>query len=103
MQVLIPVVERSSLRDKRPRLPARRPDLGIWYNLNMKKHLVWLIALLVIILGGIYLLTSNGSQGEFCGGLIGDTCGFGYVCKYEGNYPDAGGECVNFFSRLFSK
>jgi len=33
-------------------------------------------------------------QGKFCGGIAGIKCPDGFVCKYSGNYPDAGGTCV---------
>jgi len=33
-------------------------------------------------------------QGKFCGGIAGIKCPNGFVCKYSGNYPDAGGTCV---------
>lgn len=32
--------------------------------------------------------------GQFCGGFAGISCPSGYYCKYDGNYPDAGGVCV---------
>ncbi|QQG44644.1 MAG: hypothetical protein HYW86_01900 [Candidatus Roizmanbacteria bacterium] len=34
------------------------------------------------------------SEGKFCGGIAGILCPDGYECKYDGNYPDAGGKCV---------
>lgn len=34
------------------------------------------------------------SKGEFCGGIAGISCCGELVCDYEGNYPDAAGECV---------
>lgn len=36
----------------------------------------------------------GGSSGDFCGGIAGIQCKEGYICKLEGNYPDAGGKCV---------
>ncbi len=33
-------------------------------------------------------------EGAFCGGLAGIACQAGYECKFDGNYPDAGGKCV---------
>lgn len=32
--------------------------------------------------------------GQFCGGIMGKACPQGYTCKYDGNYPDAGGKCI---------
>lgn len=32
--------------------------------------------------------------GEFCGGIAGILCETGLMCRYDGNYPDAGGVCV---------
>lgn len=31
---------------------------------------------------------------KFCGGFAGIKCPVGYLCKYDGNYPDASGVCV---------
>jgi len=55
----------------------------------------------ILISGGT---DSNGCQqppkckeresGNFCGGIAGVMCPSGYACKYDGNYPDAGGRCV---------
>jgi hypothetical protein len=33
-------------------------------------------------------------EGEFCGGIAGFQCASGLTCKYDGNYPDAGGLCT---------
>ena len=33
-------------------------------------------------------------EGQFCGGIAGIECPAGYICKLEGNFPDAGGSCV---------
>lgn len=33
-------------------------------------------------------------EGQFCGGFAGKVCPKGYSCKYDGNYPDAGGKCI---------
>ncbi|HCQ31408.1 TPA: hypothetical protein DIU27_03450 [Candidatus Collierbacteria bacterium] len=30
----------------------------------------------------------------FCGGIAGVVCPEGYSCQYDGNYPDAGGRCI---------
>jgi hypothetical protein len=30
----------------------------------------------------------------FCGGIAGKMCPHGYICEYDGTYPDAGGKCV---------
>lgn len=32
--------------------------------------------------------------GEMCGGIAGFVCESGLECRYDGNYPDAGGICV---------
>ena len=34
-------------------------------------------------------------EGQMCGGIAGIMCADGLSCKIEGNYPDAGGTCVN--------
>ena len=36
----------------------------------------------------------TGAQGQFCGGIMGRVCPGGFRCKYDGNYPDAGGTCI---------
>lgn len=33
-------------------------------------------------------------DGIFCGGIAGIECPKGYMCRLDGNYPDAGGTCV---------
>jgi hypothetical protein len=33
-------------------------------------------------------------EGKFCGGLAGILCSSEYVCVLDGNYPDAGGKCI---------
>lgn len=34
------------------------------------------------------------SEDKFCGGIAAIPCKEGYVCKLDGDYPDAGGKCV---------
>lgn len=34
------------------------------------------------------------NEGEFCGGIAGIMCCEGLKCQLDGNYPDAGGECI---------
>ncbi len=38
--------------------------------------------------------TSDGPEGQFCGGIAGIQCDDGYECQFSGNHPDAGGTCV---------
>jgi len=42
--------------------------------------------------------TNENATGKFCGGIAANLpenqCPEGFYCKYEGNYPDAGGICV---------
>lgn len=33
-------------------------------------------------------------EAKFCGGIAGIICHTGYECLYDGDYPDAGGKCV---------
>lgn len=33
-------------------------------------------------------------EGQFCGGITAFQCPDGYMCKLDGDYPDAGGKCV---------
>lgn len=37
---------------------------------------------------------TTSTEGKFCGGIAAVECPVGYTCKMDGNYPDAGGECV---------
>lgn len=30
----------------------------------------------------------------FCGGIAAIPCPEGFVCQYDGDYPDAGGTCI---------
>lgn len=40
----------------------------------------------------------NNIEGRFCGGFAANLpenqCPTGYKCQMEGNYPDAGGQCI---------
>ena len=38
---------------------------------------------------------SKSTLGEFCGGIKGFECETGLKCEYDGDYPDAGGRCVD--------
>lgn len=38
--------------------------------------------------------TQGNGQNIFCGGIRGIICPTGYRCQYDGNYPDAGGTCI---------
>lgn len=40
------------------------------------------------------VLVKDAVEGEFCGGFAGKDCLQGYICKLDGNYPDAGGKCI---------
>ena len=37
---------------------------------------------------------TDNTNSQFCGGITGIICPEGYECKYEGDYPDAGGNCI---------
>lgn len=39
-------------------------------------------------------VASPAQEGEFCGGIAGIACADGLTCRYDGDYPDAGGTCV---------
>lgn len=43
--------------------------------------------------GGV--LYGGAGEGEFCGGIAAFPCEEGLTCKYDGEYPDAGGTCVS--------
>jgi len=38
--------------------------------------------------------TSTSAEGKMCGGIAAFPCPTGYMCKLDGDYPDAGGKCV---------
>jgi hypothetical protein len=65
--------------------------------------LVGIVALLAIF--GVVVWTAFGksSPGQFCGGITGTSCPAGFTCKYDGNYPDASGVCVNALDPLMQK
>lgn len=62
-----------------------------------------IVVFIIGTIGGIYYL--NRAEGKFCGGIAANLpenqCPIGYVCRPEGNYPDAGGKCVNILKSLF--
>ena len=39
-------------------------------------------------------LTEEVQNPQFCGSIQGIICPEGYVCNYDGDYPDAGGTCI---------
>lgn len=41
-----------------------------------------------------FKFTDQPKEGKFCGGIAGIICLSGYECLYDGDYPDAGGKCV---------
>ena len=41
-----------------------------------------------------FKFTDGNATGQFCGGIAGIACREGYDCKYDGDYPDAGGVCI---------
>jgi len=65
--------------------------------------LVGVFAFLAIL--GVVIWTAFGKSqsGQFCGGITGNTCPAGFTCKYDSNYPDAGGICVNALDPLMQK
>lgn len=38
-------------------------------------------------------------EGQFCGGIVGTACPEGYMCEYDGNWPDAGGACTKLIEQ----
>lgn len=40
-----------------------------------------------------FRFVENGAEGQFCGGIAAFQCPDGYICKLDGDYPDAGGKC----------
>jgi hypothetical protein len=61
---------------------------------------VFIIFVIILTLFGYF--SSASSTNIFCGGITGRACPKGYYCKYEGNFPDAGGYCNKtpfFFNR----
>jgi hypothetical protein len=41
-----------------------------------------------------FVSQTNPTTGQFCGGIAGKICPEGYTCRLDGNYPDAGGSCI---------
>ena len=62
--------------------------------------LVLIVVSTAVVAGGIYFFKSN--YGKECGGIAGNLperqCSPGFVCKLDGNYPDAAGKCTNVLS-----
>lgn len=48
----------------------------------------------VLIQNGGSPQRAGAKEGEFCGGIAAFQCTKGLTCKFEGEYPDAGGVCV---------
>ncbi len=49
------------------------------------------------LIQSIKLLNANDPENPttlFCGGIRGIACPHGFTCRYDGNYPDSGGVCV---------
>ncbi len=80
-----------------------------------RRHLFWPILLIVLSIASLTIsgliimktfskqslpedsssLTPNTSEEKIpCGGFAGAICPDGYECQLEGDYPDAGGNCV---------
>jgi hypothetical protein len=47
-----------------------------------------------IILPSDISRTPKESMNQFCGGIAGLACSEGFMCKLDGDYPDASGACV---------
>lgn len=56
-----------------------------------------LIIALMLALGLLASADATAAAGDFCGGIAGVQCSTGFQCKLDGNYPDAGGQCVAQF------
>ena len=46
-------------------------------------------------LPGCQFAKCPGESSQMCGGIAGKMCPSGSTCKYDGNYPDASGTCVD--------
>lgn len=67
-------------------------EIGLYFELVEKNG----ISELDQIISTFHFINSNSSVPEkFCGGIAGIPCPSGYTCKLEGNYPDAGGKCLD--------
>lgn len=67
-----------------------------------------ILFILIAVLLYIVIISFTRKNGKFCGGIAANLpefqCPTGYICKLEGDYPDAGGSCIfilDIFSRLF--
>lgn len=58
-----------------------------------KAILVFLGIFLGLVVFGVLVNSWGGARGQFCGGLAGKGCPFGFSCRLDGDYPDAGGIC----------
>lgn len=47
--------------------------------------------------------TTIETPASFCGGIAGIACPEEYMCKLDGDYPDAGGTCVPLGTELIDK
>ncbi len=72
-------------------------DLDGWAGSSFSAALIHpLVEKTLLQFPEIHKVVFGAAPGEslFCGGLIARTCPGGYVCKLDGNYPDAGGVCL---------
>jgi len=65
--------------------------------------MVGVFALIAILGAVLWTAFGKSRSGQFCGGLTGTSCPAGFTCKYDGNYPDAGGICVDALNPLKEK
>lgn len=72
----------------------------------MESKVSFWIGLLVFALvfgSTLWLLLNRRAPAQFCGGIMGQTCPFGYTCKYDGVYPDASGTCIHLLDSAVFK
>lgn len=61
------------------------------------------IVLALVFSTSVWLLLSRQAPPQFCGGIMGKPCPFGYSCQYDGSYPDASGTCVHLLDSTVSR
>lgn len=52
------------------------------------------VILLLVFSFSSYAGEIKSQKAPICGGIAGVTCAKGFICKLDGNYPDAQGSCV---------
>lgn len=60
----------------------------------MKKLIIFFVSLLLIVKAKFNFRSFNQCKKTFCGGISSLKCCQGYECHLDGDYSNAGGECI---------